>query len=564
MITYRFIFHISLLLTLSAGAIGQFDDDPFTRQTSQPSFLPVEQAYQLDSSFEADGTLRLHWEITEGYYLYRHAFKFVDGNSDQTVNAQVATGLAKHDEYFGDVEVYYQSADAFIDRLPADLNLLAVTSQGCADAGLCYPPRTQYIVIDSSKQLAHITNTATANIGTPATDQTSSSISLIYALLLAFTGGIVLNLMPCVFPVLSLKVLGFASDKQHRQWLHGVSYSSGVVLSFIAVAGLMLALRSAGQAIGWGFQLQTPWFVAALCYLFFVMGLSLSGFVELGGRWMGLGNKLASKSGYNGSFFTGVLATVVASPCTAPFMGTALGFAMTQYTSTALLIFAALGLGMALPVLALSCSPKLLAKLPKPGAWMDRLKQLLAFPLYGAALWLCWVVGKQTGATGMLTVMSGCLLLAFALWLWRAGTVAKTAAAIAAAAAISLLSSSLLSVDGTESDDTQTYTPERLSQLRANGQTVFVNLTADWCITCLANEKLALSTDAVQQAFNKYNIYYLKGDWTNYDPVITDLLEQHQRSGVPLYLLYPPQQEPVVLPQLLSSKTIIGYLEKHL
>lgn len=570
---FRPLFLLWLLFALPLSANAQ-TIDPFSTVTStnQDQFLTVEQAYQLNSDFEGEGKVRLNWQIADAYYLYKHSFKFqlLQDGKPVDINSSISPGVKKHDEYFGDVEVYYQYVDVDLSGIPAQGELsLKVTSQGCADAGLCYPPRHQYLAIDN--QLNQITevdasahlNTASAKALTPTNQAPATSSTLGYALLFALLGGAILNLMPCVFPVLSLKVLGFANDKNHNQALHGLSYTAGVVLSFIAVAGLMISLKAAGEAVGWGFQLQTPWFVAALTYLFFVMALSLSGYIELGSSWMGFGGKLAKGSGYSSSFFTGILATIVASPCTAPFMGSALGYAVSQNATTALLVFAALGLGMALPVLILSYSPKLLNKLPKPGAWMDQLKQLLAFPLFGAALWLCWVVGKQTGVNGMLAVLAGCLLLTIAIWLWHQNLLRRLLSAATAALAVSLLTSSLLSTTPTQDNHNwQPYSPETLSQLRSQGEPVFINLTADWCITCLANEKLTLSKEAVTQAFKNRGIHYLKGDWTNYDAEITELLEQHQRTGVPLYLLYPANQDAVILPQLLTVDGVLAALEQ--
>ncbi len=382
--------------------------------------------------------------------------------------------------------------------------------------------------------------------------------------------------MPCVFPVLSLKVLSIAGKggAGGGQAMHGLVYTAGVVLSFMAVAALLIGLRQAGAAIGWGFHLQSPTFVAALAYLFFVLGLSLSGMINLGAGIMGVGNSLAAKSGYAGSFFTGVLATVVASPCSAPFMGSALGFAMTQPAVTALTIFAALGFGMAAPFLLLTLSPATLRRLPKPGAWMEGFKQLLAFPLYGAVVWLLWVLGKQSGVNGMAAVAGGCVLLALGLWIRERASRHKHSLLLRALAvavlllALLVLRSPLLAakpaVEGPDaSANWENYDPARLAQLRAQGKAVFVNVTADWCITCLANEKLALSSAIVTDAFARRGIHYLKGDWTNSDPVLTRLLWQHGRSGVPLYLFYParPAAEPRILPQLLTPGIVLEALE---
>jgi thiol:disulfide interchange protein DsbD len=526
------------------------------------SFLPVDEAFQLTTELTDTGALYLNWRIADGYYLYKHMFKFtvIKGGEPQILHPKLKDGLKTHDEYFGDVEIYYQGTDLLLEQLPKTATSLSITSQGCADAGLCYPPQTQTFAINLEQGSMSAADEISGATHQSTTAKTGTSTSPIAILLAAVAGGLILNLMPCVFPVLSLKVLGFANDHQHKQYLHGLSYGAGVVASFVGIALLLISLRSAGQAIGWGFQLQVPWFVAMLAYLFFAMGLSLSGLVEFGGNWMNVGSSLTRISGYHGSFFTGVLATVVASPCTAPFMGSALGFAATQPTSTALLIFAALGLGMAMPVILLSCSPGLLKRMPKPGPWMEHFKQWLAFPLYATAIWLAWVVGNQIGINGMTAVISGCLLLALALWLWNGKTLSRSIAAIAAAIALAILSSPLLEPHSeNDSKDWIDYQSEELNKRRNQGQAVFLNVTADWCITCLTNEKLVLASHDVQQAMIDNRVSYMKADWTNPSTEITALLEEFGRNGVPLYVYFPPtaNSEGIVLPQLLRSDTLL-------
>lgn len=560
------------LLAIANEPFTSAADDPL----SQSSFLPVEQAYQLAIEINRqDSTIELIWDIADHYYLYRHGFQFETSQQGQTVSlsAYIPPGKEKQDEYFGLVQVYYHQATAEIKTTPSLASHpfeLTVTSQGCADAGLCYPPYAQTFTIDVNNGTAtpvephSETGAGSANAATPnsATALIESENSIVYMMMLAAVGGIILNLMPCVFPVLSLKVLSFANDRQHSQASHGLIYSLGVVTSFIAVAALLVSLRAAGNAIGWGFHLQSPWFVAALAYLFFVMALNLSGVVNIGGQWMGIGGKLTTAPGYSGSFFTGVLATVVASPCTAPFMGTALGFAISQPTWIALLIFASLGIGMALPVLILSCSPALLKFMPKPGVWMENFKELLAFPLYATVIWLCWVVGNQAGATGMAMVLIGCLLIGLAIWLWSHHILRKGFSLASAIVAIWLLTSPLLTptTAAIHKGNVLSYSPATLQELRGQGRSVFLNLTADWCITCLANERITLSRDSVQQAFADADIIYMKGDWTNQDPEITRLLQQYQRSGIPLYLLFPPSSgdEAIILPQVLTPEIVIN------
>ncbi|HEY3699471.1 MAG TPA: protein-disulfide reductase DsbD [Spongiibacteraceae bacterium] len=556
----------TLFTAEASGAV-----DPFKSQsvTTKDEFLPVEKAYQPEIQFAGD-KLSLHWQIADGYYLYRHQFSFKTATGAE-VAAQIPAGKGKDDEYFGHVEVYYHQLDiALTAPAPAQTFVLAVTAQGCADAGLCYPPTTWYWRIDPSAKTA-----AVITAPPPAAHLDEHSITPAFApdstswlniLLFALLGGSILNLMPCVFPVLSLKVLGFATHKEEHQALHGISYTIGVVFSFLLVAAVLLILKATGQAVGWGFQLQQPWFVAGLAYLFFAMGLSLSGFWELGGSWMGLGNNLASRAGYGGSFFTGMLATLVASPCTAPFMAPALGFAVTQTAMKSLAIFAVLGFGMALPVLVLCFSPKLLAYIPKPGVWMDRFKQALAFPLYATAIWLSWVVGQQTGTSGMMAVLAGTLAIAFGLWLWRFGRTARAIAIISFVGALVIAGSPLLaeissdaSTEQASGKNWQRYSDKNLAQLRAEGKPVFLNVTADWCITCLTNEKVALGNQAVIDAFTQNGVTYLKADWTHYNAEITALLAKFGRNGVPLYVFFPAaaDAQPVVLPQLLRPTIIV-------
>jgi len=413
-----------------------------------------------------------------------------------------------------------------------------------------------------------------------AAPSSASGVSIWTALAFAFIGGLILNLMPCVFPVLSIKVLSLVQQVGSDQTsikTHGWVYLLGVVLSFMLIAGLLISLRAGGAQIGWGFQLQSPWVIGLLVYLFFLIGLNLSGFFEIGTTMMSVGESLVQRKGYSGSFFTGVLATIVAAPCTAPFMASAIGFALTQSNLVALLIFAALGLGMAAPYLLLCYSPALLRALPRPGAWMARFKELLAFPMYASAIWLVWVLTQQAGAMGVLTILGGLLLLVFAIWLAQGMSGAslrhKVVTGIAwllVALALSLPIQLQGPVTSDESQDMAsgsgqsyegpvfgTYSEKNLASLRASGP-VFVNLTAAWCITCKVNEAVALNQKAVRSAFEAKDVQYLKGDWTNQDAEISRLLEAYGRSGVPLYLLYAGASgEARVLPQILTQSIVI-------
>ena len=531
---------------------------------SAPEFVPVEQAYQFNLVVE-DQQLVFNWDIRDGYYLYRDRFDFRSLDSSLELQpASFETGIVKWDEFFEkELEVYYSQTSV---RIPfsstSDRLKLQIESQGCADAGLCYPPYKQWLEIDLQTGAVDISTLPPASQQTGGQTSTEN-FSLAAVLLFALIGGMILNLMPCVFPILSIKVLSFTNTHQSSRSLHihGLVYTAGVVLSFVAIAVVMLALRAAGESIGWGFQLQSPLFVIFLIYLFFIMGLGLSGYLEIGSNLMSLGQLSKRDEGLMSSFMTGVLATTIASPCTAPFMGPALGFAISQPTYIALVVFACIGLGMALPFILLAWIPGLTKRLPKPGAWMDTFKQFLAFPLYITAVWLLWVAGRQTSMDVAAAVVLGLILLVMGLWIWKISVrPAGRLIAIAVMAAALAAPLSTLSEDS-EKAAFEDYSPERLATLRDSGQPVFINLTADWCITCLVNERVALSSDKVAQLMDDQGIVYLKGDWTNSDPQITALLNRFQRNGVPLYLIYPRGAGPAqILPQILSESMIIEAL----
>jgi len=409
----------------------------------------------------------------------------------------------------------------------------------------------------------------------PAAAEAAAPLSLALVLLSALLGGLILNLMPCVFPVLSIKAISLIEARAkvaRRQRGHALAYTFGVLATFGGLAGVLLALRGGGMAVGWGFQLQQPVFVAVLAYLFFGMGLSMSGVVQFGTRLMGVGQSLAADNGYRGSFFTGVLAVAVASPCTAPFMGTALGYALGQPAALAMLVFLALGLGLALPFLLIGFFPRLGKLLPRPGAWMETFKQVMAFPLYLSVVWLLWVLGGITDRSGMAVALLGLTLVAFALWLWnRPGRVAGLLKLAALLAALALLSSPQIRTvsagGGTPaaakpgSAAIEPWSEQRVTELRAQGRTIFVDMTADWCITCKVNEHVALDTAAVRQVFADQQVAWLQGDWTRADPAITQLLTTYGRSGVPLYLVYVKGGDPKVLPQLLTPSIVVDSLK---
>jgi thiol:disulfide interchange protein/DsbC/DsbD-like thiol-disulfide interchange protein len=395
------------------------------------------------------------------------------------------------------------------------------------------------------------------------------------ALLLAFLGGLALNLMPCVFPVLSLKLLGLAASV-HRaeERRHGLAYGGGVVLSFALLGGALLLLRAAGAAIGWGFQLQSPVVVGLLAYLLFAMGLSLSGVADFGLGLGGIGSRFADRAGLWGAFATGVLATVVATPCTAPFMGAALGFALFAPTALALLTFVVLGLGLAAPIVVASAVPGLARWLPPPGPWMGWFKQLLAFPLYGTVAWLLWVLIQEVGASGALFALLGLVAVGFAVWVYgrtrqvmpggrRLGSgLAAGAAAAALVVAATLAPAGAPRAAGSGDLGYRPFSAARLARLATEHRPVFVDLTAAWCLTCLVNERTTLDSAAVRRAFAAKGIVALKGDWTRQNPDITRFLQKFGRSGVPLYLLYNRAGRPTVLPQLLSEAGLLAAVGK--
>lgn len=399
---------------------------------------------------------------------------------------------------------------------------------------------------------------------TPGGAIAAPTIGLSQMVLFAFLGGAILNLMPCVFPILAMKafsIVGSANGGRLRA--HAVSYTAGILLAFAALGAVLLGLRASGAAVGWGFQFQSSIFVAAMAWLLFAVGLNLSGVFEIGGNLAGIGQKQATRGGHAGSFFTGLLAVLVATPCTAPFMGVAIAAALAAPPAAAMLVFLAMGFGLAAPYLALAFFPGLARMAPKPGPWMLTFKQALAFPMYGAAIWLLWVMAQETGPAGVLAVAIGALSIAFAAWTWSLGTkVARTVAVAAMLAAAAVLASVPVAPEAEKSTTgagIERFSAERLASLRAEGKPVFVNMTAAWCVSCLINERLALGTEAVRTAFANGNIVYLKGDWTRQDPAITRFLNEHNRDGVPLYVFYPAANaQPVVLPQILTEGIVLA------
>ena len=403
--------------------------------------------------------------------------------------------------------------------------------------------------------------------------------SLPTLLLFAVLGGLILNLMPCVFPVLSIKALNVMEQaKKHPAAVRakGLVFAAGVIVSMLCLAGVLLVLRAGGEQLGWGFQLQSPLFVTLLVYLLLAVGLNLSGVFEVGGGLAGVGDNLTQGDSYSASFFTGVLATLVATPCSAPFMAPAVGAALTQAPFNALCIFAALGVGISLPFVLLSFAPWMRRVLPKPGAWMDTLKQVFAFPVYATAAWLLWVVAQETSPFGLGAALAGSILVALAAWSFQKSrsSAGGGRVTVIATAVISLLLAIFLPIrfadvaaaaPGNSAqvrpgvDEWQPYSAARVAELSAAGKPLLVNFTASWCLTCLVNERNAFADAAVQAIFRDRKVTLMKGDWTNRDPAITKALAAFGRAGVPLYVVYngkPGATEPLVLPQILTAGVV--------
>lgn len=393
----------------------------------------------------------------------------------------------------------------------------------------------------------------------------AGGICIWQALLFSFLGGVLLNIMPCVFPVLSLKALAISKKAAAGSTAairnQGLAYLAGTVSSFILLAGVLIALKQSGAAAGWGFQLQEPIFVTAMLYLFLLLGLSLAGMFELPQYFGGLGSTKASKDSMSGSFFTGILAVLVATPCTVPFMAPALSYAFTQSTLVTLAIMSMMGVGLATPYLLISFYPPLQRRLPKPGAWMQRFKEFMAFPILATAAWLLWVLAQQVNMHGLAVVLILVVLLPFLIWLGKGKSKPVQWIFVVIALLLSLWSFRALE-PVTEAQETVAYDPALLSQLREEGKPVFLNATAAWCITCKVNERVALSSPKLAALFKERDITFMLADWTNHDEPITRLLREYKHEGVPLYVYFPPNQgEPVVLPQLLTESLVIETIE---
>jgi thiol:disulfide interchange protein/DsbC/DsbD-like thiol-disulfide interchange protein len=460
---------------------------------------------------------------------------------------------------------------------PIDAKLKEITGVAVADAGWGGLGKAIEVAAPTTPSLPPLA------AGTASTPPGESGLggSTLLALVFAFLGGMLLNLMPCVFPVLGIKVMGFvehAHGEARAMRLQGLVFGAGVLLSFLVLAGVMLALRSTGVQLGWGFQLQSPTFVVLLAALFFVLALNLSGVFEWGAFAQSMTSDLTAKGRYADAFLSGVLASVVATPCTAPFMGAAVGFTLSQSVVVALAVFTMLGLGMALPVVALSLFPGLLRKLPKPGAWMETFKQVLAFPLYATVAWLAWVVGAQAGNDAILMLLAGLVLIAMGAWVYgrwgHSGQLRHPMIATALGFAGVLLAwpgpqapeaAATAALAPARAGELQwgVWSPEIVRELTGAGRPVFVDFTAAWCVTCQVNKRVALNNAAVVKAFADRGVVALRADWTRQDPRITAALSELGRNAVPVYALYiPGESAPRLLPEVLTPSLVLEELAK--
>jgi thiol:disulfide interchange protein DsbD len=425
---------------------------------------------------------------------------------------------------------------------------------------------------------SHGGDSALAVSAAPGGPPAAPDLSVWQIIGMAVLGGLILNLMPCVFPILAVKAVGLAelSGARQRQAVAlALSYLAGVEVTFLLVGAVLLALRAAGGAVGWGFQFQSPAFVAGIAWVLLALGLNLSGVYQVNLAAAGAGHSLAMRGGHAGSFFTGLLAVLVATPCTAPFMGVAIGAALAGGSGGQIMaVFLALGFGLALPYVVLAAVPAFSGSLPRPGRWMEVLRGLLAFPLYASCAWLLWVMSQEGGSAGVVAIASGMVLVGFAAWalglaqgeLGASGRrIARSCALAATLAAMAVLSGIAahppMPAGAASAVGEEPFSADRLAALRHEGRPVFVNMTAAWCVTCLVNERVALAQPEVVQSFAARGVVRLTGDWTRQDAAITRYLHSFRREGVPLYVFYPPGQgAPVVLPQILTEAGVLAVL----
>ena len=486
-------------------------------------------------------------------------------------NGQVVFNITSLPNGFESAALFPNENPVIIHSNPIDLangqngnRYSAVAGYGWDD-GVSESFEATLVAEDGRAIVVPIATDRTIDIGPVKSGGQTANIGFWGALIGAFIGGLILNLMPCVFPIISLKALSLSktahserTEVRSAAW----AYTAGVLVSFVLFAGLITGLKAGGASIGWGFQLQSPWLVGLLSLLLFTIGLNLLGVFELSGRIQNIGINSANKSGAVPSFLTGVLAVIVATPCTAPFMASAVGLALASSAAVTLAIFLALGAGFALPFLLVAYVPGLLTRLPKPGAWMEYFKQFLAFPMFAAAIWLAWVLSLQAGAAGTLKLLSAGLIISFGIWIINRGSNTwKIIGGITILIAF-LLPFSLTPSNQTTNLSAKTWSAQAVAAARTEGRPVFVDFTAAWCVTCKVNEGLVLKKTKTAKLFERTDTEFLIADWTNKDDVIAAELKRYGRAGVPLYLAYKPgAAEAEVLPQVLTYEILKDALE---
>lgn len=490
-------------------------------------------------------------------------------------NGQVVINIGDLPDGFEPSQIFPQANPIIVHSDPIDAAKAKLGMQFLASPGYGWDEghpenfEATLVASDGRAVVVPIATNSRVEIGAVEVGTSGSSESNIGfwgAVIGAFLGGLILNLMPCVFPIISLKALSFAKTAHGERAVirrSAWAYTAGVLVSVALFALLIVALKAGGASVGWGFQLQSPWLVALLSVLLFAIGLNLLGVFEIGGRLQNIGSDRIQGTGPLSSFLTGVLAVIVATPCTAPFMAAAVGYALTGTAFTTLIVFLCLGLGFALPFLLVAYVPGLLSRLPKPGAWMDSFKQFLAFPMFGAAIWLAWVLSLQAGSSGILKLLLAGLALSFAIWLWgKSGMVSKVLSALMLLLAIAL--PLMISAPDGEADlKADSWSTQAVSDARKAGRPVFVDFTAAWCVTCKVNEGLVLKTKKTAKLFERTDTKFLVADWTNKDDIIAAELKRHGRAGVPLYLVYRPgSKEAEILPQVLTHDILKAALEK--
>jgi thiol:disulfide interchange protein len=561
--------HLDLPAPAAPAASNKLNDLLSTRPQSLAGNapLPAEQAFQFSAIAQDAQHLLLRWTMPKGYYLYRDQTTLSVKDAPQlSLTPTWPAGTQHQDAHFGNTTVYFGEVDVpvTVHGDVSGLKTLALTAsfQGCQDGGLCYPLMTREAnidVINGGTATGEPTQAPAPEMPPAGAKANTLDVSFWSAILLALGGGLILNLMPCVLPVLSIKAIGLLESGENpaRLRTHALMYTAGVLVSFVVLGAIIIALKTA-----WGAHLQNPLVVALLALVMLAVALSMSGVVQFGASLGNTGSSLANRSGPAGAFFTGVLAVVVASPCTTPFMGPALAYAFIAPMLGALLVFVALGFGLALPFLAVGFVPALSRLLPRPGRWMETLKEVLAFPMYLTAVWLAWVLAHQRGADAVGLLLVAAVLLAMTLWWFersrgRGGISRAWVVLLAIVTAVPLYYLATLppAAQVVASDSgTVAYSPEKLAELRKAGTPVFVDMTADWCVTCKANEHAVLNGEAFHALLKRTGTIYMKGDWTDVNPTISAFLQEYHSPGVPLYVVFPRDGGPGrQLPTVLTS-----------